>query len=888
MPEESSGSIPSSADEEDEAMMGDVGNPLFAYPESPPLCSTTSDAVTSPDIDCGPFELPDISHSSSTQEDKERVNLKRRPKDLDRPKTEVDMDYEDSTDSPTGDGRPSSKRPKLKTETSEESPDSSNSTGENSSGAPDCPPLPPRARRDQPTISSNEDEQEGIRPMPPLRRHPHPKHATSPTRRHRKSVQLRKQNRLEKWTESIDDQDTLRDDLVCFLREFTQDFLRYSFDCFVRSVIEAELKLLKTRRFRKNMKTTEEPSENTGMFTDVDAGGNSFWLIGYLLRLATLIRLEFPQLKSVLSPTTFCYLTYRGLSLCQEAPPWDRHTTFHLHLVVRCIHEFLSTIRSFGRSTAVSESEKRSIREIRMFVASSSMITSLLPLILASTEDQQLQEEVILVCHVVMLEVHSFMEAEGRQEFIDNLSMPACMSRMGALLCRYPDNSQVLNVALLTFMHHVGASIKKPQRLLHSEVVDAFASICEKGLPCSESFKDVIEMVLRLFLHYISGPKMQPPVVGSNSSQWSSPTSEEVAWLYMRNARDEDPIGRVLEALSSSAEKLSREHIVTLLLREGMIVQEQEVAWLYMRNARDEDPIGRVLEALSSSAEKLSREHIVTLLLREGMIVQEQASNFLDCVFDDSPVTLDTLFAADRRDIISTLTHLNSHLAKKARVTLKWLHKSLMENACVKVYSQAQLQSKRSIWHVDPAVLKHGGHFFSSYVQEPSLLIPPSRGLSMLSNIYKGLIERLGLGLAHSGLPVLPLEMGPLTLLNIANKIVRPRKKSLDPCYKLQVALLDKSNTAGNLSSSAYSSGGSSIEVLPDEDDEHDGMSSFDGDECAMVTSETSSSGLNWLDVVQKGKATGLLPLPSPPARRGGSPARDTTRSNSMRITEVT
>lgn len=86
------------------------------------------------------------------------------------------------------------------------------------------------------------------------------------------------------------------DDISNILKEFTVDFLLKGYGCLVQELYTQRL---------------------TDQSFEIDTS-HIFWLVTYFLKFATQLELEFEHIEPVLSFNVIAYLTYEGVSLCEQ------------------------------------------------------------------------------------------------------------------------------------------------------------------------------------------------------------------------------------------------------------------------------------------------------------------------------------------------------------------------------------------------------------------------------------------------------------------------------------------------------------------------------------------------------------------------------------------
>lgn len=197
-----------------------------------------------------------------------------------------------------------------------------------------------------------------------------------------------------------------------------------------------------------------------------------FWLIGYFVKLAVSIDLEFHHLEPLLTPELFSLLVYKGVLLNEDIevavirkPNADFRSDDRkiilkkMHLVVSAVRELLYAVLSYMPKQD-SGSDRASLQDLRYKLAEMNELRQLFLLYIRSflptVHTKQFLVEVITTHHVTMLLLEPIF-LDGRFDLPQHLRQFATtqvMDHYGKILQDFKSNTEFVNDCVLTLMHH--------------------------------------------------------------------------------------------------------------------------------------------------------------------------------------------------------------------------------------------------------------------------------------------------------------------------------------------------------------------------------------------------------------------------------------------------
>lgn len=274
------------------------------------------------------------------------------------------------------------------------------------------------------------------------------------------------------------------EDISNILKEFTVDFLLKGYGMLVQ---ELHSKLLNDIQL----------SIDTSHF---------FWLVTYFLKFAAQLELDLEHINSVLNHDVISYLTFEGVSLCEQieltshqqgadVKPYLRR----IHLVVTAIREFLHALETYKKSSHVSKNDKKYINTLQIQISQTEDLRQMFVLLLRfynpAVQSRQYLKDLIVTNHSLLLllesvsvETPSFNMVEHVQQF----GTVEIMRHYGILLENFNENGEFVNECIFTMMHHIGGDLSQVVILFQPSILKTFSHIWETGYElCDVSYDDL-------------------------------------------------------------------------------------------------------------------------------------------------------------------------------------------------------------------------------------------------------------------------------------------------------------------------------------------------------------------------------------------------------------
>lgn len=151
-----------------------------------------------------------------------------------------------------------------------------------------------------------------------------------------------------------------------------------------------------------------------------------FWLVTFFLKLAAQLELDMEHIDSILTYDVLSYLTYEGVSLCEQLElnaqqegsdlqPYLRR----MHLVVTAIREFLQTIETYNKVSHLSEDDRLRLHQLQLQIGATTDLRCLFVLLLRRfnprIHSKQYLQDLVVTNHILMLILDSAAKLEGGQ-----------------------------------------------------------------------------------------------------------------------------------------------------------------------------------------------------------------------------------------------------------------------------------------------------------------------------------------------------------------------------------------------------------------------------------------------------------------------------------------
>ncbi|XP_055680869.1 protein timeless isoform X3 [Lutzomyia longipalpis] len=368
------------------------------------------------------------------------------------------------------------------------------------------------------------------------------------------------------------------EDISNILKEFTVDFLLKGYGCLVQ---ELHAQLL------------------TDLQVQIDTS-HFFWLVTYFLRFAAQLELDLEHINSVLSFEIVSYLTYEGVSLCEQLElaakqqsPDLKPCLRRMHLVVTAIREFLQALETYKKISHLNDDDKEHLRFLQLQIGATDDLKCLFMLLLGrfnpELQSKQYLTDLIVTNHILLLlleGVAKFPEHKGSTKMLEHIKQFATVEIMhhyGLLLEDFRDNGECVNDCIFTMMHHIGGDLGQVATLFQPIILKTYTQIWETDYELCDDWSDLIEYVIHKFVNTPQQPPIELPNPsftldpGQNGesgvpSIWSKEEIDTLYWYYVQNKKSGDVVGKILKQFhdNGSGQK-SRIDIIQQLLQQDII-----------------------------------------------------------------------------------------------------------------------------------------------------------------------------------------------------------------------------------------------------------------------------------------------------------------------------
>ncbi|XP_050321701.1 protein timeless isoform X1 [Bactrocera neohumeralis] len=367
------------------------------------------------------------------------------------------------------------------------------------------------------------------------------------------------------------------EDISNLLKEFTVDFLLKGYGCLVG---ELHSQLL------------------TNIKIPIDTS-HFFWLVTYFLKFAAQLELDMEHINAVLTFDVISYLTYEGVSLCEQLELNSRQEGSDLkpylrrmHLVVTAIREFLQAIETYKKVTHLSEDDRLHLRRLQTQISSTEDLRCLFVLLLRrfnpNLHTKQYLQDLVVTNHLLLLILDFITQTEGdtsikMTEHISQFATLEVMNYYGMLLEDFNNNGEFVNDCIFTMMHHVGGDLGQIGTLFQPIILKTFSRIWEADYELCDDWSDLIEYVIHKF---INTPQKSPLSLPKTSlteltkehnlentvCAWTQEEMDTLYWYYVQSKKNNDVVGKIVKLFSNNGNKQkSRISIIQQLLQQDII-----------------------------------------------------------------------------------------------------------------------------------------------------------------------------------------------------------------------------------------------------------------------------------------------------------------------------
>ncbi|KAL7742106.1 hypothetical protein ACLKA6_018351 [Drosophila palustris] len=538
------------------------------------------------------------------------------------------------------------------------------------------------------------------------------------------------------------------EDITNLLKEFTVDFLLKGYNYLVD---ELHMQLI------SNAKVPIDTS-------------HFFWLLTYFLKFAAQLELDLEHIDTILTYDVLSYLTYEGVSLCEQMELNARQEGSDLkpylrrmHLVVTAIREFLQAIETYSKVTHLSEDDRLHLRQLQIQISSTTDLRCLFVLLLRrfnpSIHSKQYLQDLVVTNHILMLILDSAAKLDGGQviglsEHISQFATLEVMHYYGILLEDFNNNGEFVNDCIFTMMHHISGDLGQIGVLFQPIILKTYSRIWETNYELCDDWSDLIEYVIHKFM---KTPPKSPLTIPTTSltemtkehnqehtiGNWSQEEMDTLYWYYVQSNKSNDVVGKIVKLFTNNGNKLkTRISIIQQLLQQDIIT------------LLEYDDLMRFEDA----------EYQRTLLATPSSVCSESGIEIKECAYgkpsDDVQILLDLIIKEQK----------SQHLV--------WLQKLLLECCYIKLMIKCGSNPAK----VDPIMEPVAYHCIQKHKSIPVVQWNNEQSTTMLYQPFVLLLHKLGIQLpadAGSIFARIPEYWTPETMYGLAKKLGSLNKLTL-------------------------------------------------------------------------------------------------------------
>ncbi|KAK9509951.1 hypothetical protein O3M35_004833 [Rhynocoris fuscipes] len=366
------------------------------------------------------------------------------------------------------------------------------------------------------------------------------------------------------------------EDISHLLKDFTVDFLLKGYEPLLLDLKDQLL-------FNAQAKTFIDSS-------------HFFWLVSYFLKFAVVLELDIEHLSSVLSFDIVSFITYEGVSLCEQFELAKLHSEYDMtsylrkiHLVVTAIREIIHTIISYKKIKYLSSDDKLHLSKLQRQISETEDLRCLFVLLIRqfnpNIHTKQYLEDVIVTNHLLLTFIEDCLSpniAITLHTHMQQFVAVEMMSQYGLLLEGFEENGQFVNDCIFTMMHHVAGDLDHVSALFQPNILKTFSRIWETDFELCDDWVDLVEYVMHKFVNI---PREVPLLAdkhdaidkGASLGQgWSQEDCDNLYWYYVQSANNNDPVGDVIKLYSNSGVcNKTRIGVIEQLLKQDVITGPQ-------------------------------------------------------------------------------------------------------------------------------------------------------------------------------------------------------------------------------------------------------------------------------------------------------------------------
>ena len=216
-----------------------------------------------------------------------------------------------------------------------------------------------------------------------------------------------------------------------------------------------------------------------------------------------------------------------------------------------------------------------------------------------SVQSRQFLQDLICGNHSLLVMIESAENSTENPELMtEHLKQFASMDIMrqyGHLMEAYETNSDSVNDAIFTMMHHISGDLQRPEALFVPQILKAFSDIWEQEHnKICEDWADLIEYVIQKFIgtmgakpHAYASSLME--CLDNNDALdengFSKPQLDNLYYYFSQVEHTEDPVGRIIDMYkATSSVSKTRLSVIQALLSQGIITHAQYMCLMYMKS----------------------------------------------------------------------------------------------------------------------------------------------------------------------------------------------------------------------------------------------------------------------------------------------------------------
>ncbi|CAB4058429.1 unnamed protein product [Lepeophtheirus salmonis] len=368
--------------------------------------------------------------------------------------------------------------------------------------------------------------------------------------------------------------------------------------------------------------------------------------------------------KPLFSPEIMSYIVYEGLQTFENLMIESKsHNDTAVKKQGSCLHLFVSAIKQIlitihQMEVNAKNSERRyEIHDIILLLMEMSNLRQFHLLLIwkynLSYQTRCFINDVVMCNHKLLVLFEKVNSSDKFiKEHLDQFARVEVMKQYAYCLETFESNTELLNEAIFTMIHHVSGNLNGHEALLIPEILNTFSNVLENELFFSgEKWSDLIEYMIQRFMNNMNeNPVDAPPrllesvLEEDQSSQYSIPydriqfiplrnnkTINNLQWYYSECKNSEDPVGSIIDMYKEAEyETLTRESVLQGLLSYRIITHAQYIKLaivkptLTINNSSSDTTSSNPAELGSQRGESESgQDNIYKKLASDGDLISE-------------------------------------------------------------------------------------------------------------------------------------------------------------------------------------------------------------------------------------------------------------------------